>query len=69
MTLGFADPDFLADPYPALARLEMRAAPAPLVARWPRLTLAAEPVRRPTFVLRAFHEVRLSASTRPDRSG
>ncbi|WP_436527263.1 cytochrome P450 [Actinoplanes sp. HUAS TT8] len=42
-----------------LARLEMRAALTALVARHPDLSLAAEPVQRPTFVLRAFHEVRL----------
>ncbi|WP_221323732.1 cytochrome P450 [Actinoplanes sp. L3-i22] len=55
-----------------LARLEMRAALAALVDRWPRLTLAAEPVQRPTFVLRAFHEVRLTAFGQvrhSDRSG
>lgn len=43
-----------------LARLEMRAALAALVARWPGLSLAAEPPQRPTFVLRAFTEVKLS---------
>ncbi len=42
-----------------LARLEMRAALGALVDRWPGLSLAAEPPQRPTFVLRAFREVRL----------
>ncbi|GIF10149.1 cytochrome P450 [Actinoplanes teichomyceticus] len=44
-----------------LARLELRAALAALLQRTPELTLAAEPPRRPTFVLRAFTEIRLAA--------
>ncbi|GLW35144.1 cytochrome P450 [Actinoplanes regularis] len=45
-----------------LARLELRAALTALVARMPELKLAAEPPQRPTFVLRAFKEIRLRPS-------
>jgi cytochrome P450 len=40
-----------------LARVELRVALATLVRRRPGLRLAAEPVRRPTFVLRGYTEV------------
>jgi cytochrome P450 len=42
-----------------LARIELRAALAALLDHRPRLELAAEPPRRPTFVLRAFTEIKL----------
>lgn len=40
-----------------LARVELRVALATLMRRRPDLALAAEPVRRPTFVLRGYTEV------------
>jgi cytochrome P450 len=43
-----------------LARLELQAALDALLDHAPRLALAVEPVQRPTFVLRAYHEVRLA---------
>jgi cytochrome P450 len=43
-----------------LARLELRTAVTALLDHAPRLALAAEPVPRPTFVLRGFQEVRLT---------
>jgi len=46
-----------------LARLELQVAVAALLRRWPRLELVAA-VRRPTFVLRGWSEVRV----RPDAS-
>lgn len=44
-----------------LARIELQAALAALLDHAPHLELAAEPTPRPTFVLRAFTEVRLRA--------
>jgi cytochrome P450 len=46
-----------------LARIELRAALAALLDHAPALALAAEPVQRPTFVLRAYTAVPLT--TRP----
>ncbi|MGW4946544.1 cytochrome P450 [Actinoplanes sp. NPDC004185] len=46
-----------------LARLELRTAVAALLDHAPRLELAAEPVQRPTFVLRGYTAVHLT--TRP----
>jgi len=46
-----------------LVRLELQAALAALLDHAPTLALAAEPVQRPTFVLRAYTAVRLT--TRP----
>ncbi|MEU8615987.1 cytochrome P450, partial [Actinoplanes sp. NPDC048791] len=43
-----------------LARLELRTAVAALLDHAPRLELAAEPVQRPTFVLRGYTAVRLT---------
>jgi cytochrome P450 len=43
-----------------LARVELRIALATLLRRSPGLALAAEPVRRPTFVLRGYERVRVS---------
>ena len=43
-----------------LARVELRAALATLIRQRPGLALAAEPVRRPTFVLRGYAEVRVA---------
>jgi cytochrome P450 len=43
-----------------LARLELRTAVAALLDHAPRLALAAEPVQRPTFVLRGYTAVRLT---------
>ncbi len=40
-----------------LARLEMNVSLPALIERFPRLELAAEPVRRPTFVLRGYDTV------------
>jgi cytochrome P450 len=40
-----------------LARLEMNIALPILFERFPRLELAAEPVRRPSFVLRGYETV------------
>ncbi len=40
-----------------LARLEMAVSLPALIDRFPRLELAGEPVRRPTFVLRGYDEV------------
>ena len=45
-----------------LARLELAVSLAAIVARFPRLTLAAEPVYHPTFVLRGLESVVLSVS-------
>ncbi len=42
-----------------LARMELAESVALLAARLPALTLAAEPVRRPTFVLRGYEQVRV----------
>ena len=42
-----------------LARIELQAALTALLDRAPGLSLAAEPIHRPTFVLRAFTAVRL----------
>jgi len=43
-----------------LARIELQAGLAALLDHAPGMALAAEPVNRPTFVLRAYQEVRLS---------
>jgi cytochrome P450 len=43
-----------------LAREELRVALTTLMRRRPRLALAAEPVRRPTFVLRGYSEVQVT---------
>ncbi|CAN5534004.1 cytochrome P450 [soil metagenome] len=43
-----------------LARMELAIALAALLARWPSLVLAGEPVRRPTFVLRGYARVDVS---------
>jgi len=43
-----------------LARIELRAGLTALLDHAPGLALAAEPVNRPTFVLRAYRQVRLS---------
>lgn len=40
-----------------LARMELGIALGRLLARWPSLVLASEPVRRPTFVLRGYARV------------
>ena len=40
-----------------LARVELAVALERLLTRWPRLALAAEPVRRPTFVLRGYWRI------------
>ncbi len=45
-----------------LARIELRAALAALLDQAPGLALAAEPVHRPTFVLRGYTAVRLTVS-------
>ena len=45
-----------------LARLELRSALTALLDHAPRLALAAEPVQRPTFVLRAYTAVPLTAA-------
>lgn len=45
-----------------LARLEMGIALPALCERFPRLELAGEPIRRPTFVLRGYESVPVSAS-------
>ncbi|GAA2695377.1 cytochrome P450 [Actinoplanes palleronii] len=45
-----------------LARLELRAALGALLERMPDLDLAVEPPQRPTFVLRAFTEIRVTAT-------
>jgi len=42
-----------------LARVELRIALATLVRRCPGLSPAADPVRRPTFVLRGYQEIRV----------
>jgi cytochrome P450 len=44
-----------------LARIELQAALGALLDHAPVLELAAEPVQRPTFVLRAYEAVRLSS--------
>ncbi|MFI5891547.1 cytochrome P450 [Actinoplanes sp. NPDC051513] len=44
-----------------LARIELQAALAALLDHAPHLELTADPIHRPTFVLRAFTEVRLRA--------
>ncbi len=44
-----------------LARMEMTTALPALIKRYPNLELAAEPVRRPTFVLRGYESVFVSA--------
>ena len=44
-----------------LARMEMTTSLPALVKRYPNLELAAEPVRRPTFVLRGYESVFVSA--------
>jgi hypothetical protein len=44
-----------------LARLELQASLPALLARFPRLALAAEPVRRPTFVLRGYQTLPVTA--------
>jgi hypothetical protein len=44
-----------------LARMEMSTALLQLVKRFPNLTLISEPVRRPTFVLRGYESVPVSA--------
>jgi len=43
-----------------LARMELAISLAALLARWPSLVLAGEPVRRPTFVLRGYARVDVS---------
>ena len=43
-----------------LARMEMSTSLPALIAKYPRLELAAEPVRRPGFVLRGYESVLLS---------
>jgi len=43
-----------------LARIELQAGLTALLDHAPGMALAAEPVNRPTFVLRAYREVRLS---------
>ena len=43
-----------------LARLELSVSLPALIERFPTLELAAEPTRRPTFVLRGYDEVRVS---------
>ncbi len=42
-----------------LARMELAESVALLATRLPTLALAAEPVRRPTFVLRGYQQVRV----------
>lgn len=44
-----------------LARMEMTTALPQLVKKYPNLKLEGEPVRRPTFVLRGYESVRVSA--------
>ncbi len=44
-----------------LARLEMAVSLPALIERFPRLELAGEPVRRPTFVLRGYDRVSVTA--------
>jgi cytochrome P450 len=44
-----------------LARMEMTTALPQLVKKYPEMTLAAEPLRRPTFVLRGYESVSVSA--------
>lgn len=44
-----------------LARMEMTTSLPALIRRYPKLELAAEPVRRPTFVLRGYESVLVSA--------
>ena len=44
-----------------LARMEMTTSLPMMLERFPRLTLAAEPVRRPTFVLRGYESVSVRA--------
>jgi cytochrome P450 len=46
-----------------LARLELRTALGALLDHAPRLALAAEPVHRPTFVLRAYTAIPLTIRT------
>ncbi|MGZ4596953.1 MAG: cytochrome P450 [Actinomycetes bacterium] len=45
-----------------LARMELQISLPTLLRRFPRLELAAPPVRRPTFVLRGYESVRLRSS-------
>ncbi len=47
-----------------LARMELAESVALLARRFPRLTPVEEPVRRPTFVLRGYEQVRLRADDR-----
>jgi cytochrome P450 len=42
-----------------LARMELAIAVDRLLGRWPALTLVRPPVRRPTFVLRGYREIRV----------
>jgi cytochrome P450 len=44
-----------------LARMEMTTALPQLVKQYPNLELKGEPVRRPTFVLRGYESVSVSA--------
>jgi len=44
-----------------LARMEMTTALPQLVKKYPNLALNGEPVRRPTFVLRGYESVSVSA--------
>ena len=44
-----------------LARVELQAAVATLLERFPRLELVERPVVRPTFVLRGYQEVKVRA--------
>mgnify|MGYP000269950152 CR=1 FL=1 len=44
-----------------LARMEMTTSLPALIKRYPKLELAAEPVRRPTFVLRGYESVFVTA--------
>ena len=55
-----------------LARIELQSALSAVLEHAPRLELAAEPVQRPTFVLRAYNAVQIratSGSVHHDRSG
>jgi cytochrome P450 len=44
-----------------LARLEMGVSLPALWEKYPKMSLASEPVRRPTFVLRGYESVEISA--------
>ncbi len=48
-----------------LARLELGISVQRLLARWPDLGLVGEPVRRPTFVLRGYREIRVELGEEP----